>query len=229
MVEPCGARVHLSASMVSAPETPRYDTFIYDRHTWQVAHQVAVANGLRSAAQHRRRGRPIVPTVHNVTTARDLQPHQAGARRRTSHGQLARNNLSVLQVSPPRQSWGRGPSPLGVAANTGPSVDVSFTASCAAPTGRVPGLRGAFIIFASTPCSCVGVLGTNIAVLLDCSKSPSFLTSLLTYCTEGVITHGRYEATNPKQVADMEGNTGPHRWVVLFGKEQCDVKGSGTR
>ena len=97
MVEPCGARVHLSASMVSAPETPRYDTFIYDRHTWQVAHQVAVANGLRSAAQHRRRGRPIVLTVHNVTTARDLQPHRAGARRRTSHGQLARNNLSMLQ------------------------------------------------------------------------------------------------------------------------------------
>ena len=29
------------------------------------------------------------------------------------------------------------------------------TASYAAPTGRVPGLRGAFII-ASTPCSCVG-------------------------------------------------------------------------
>ena len=37
-------------------------------------------------------------------------------------------------------------------------------------TGRVPGLRGAFII-ASTPCSCVGVGETNIAVLLDCSKS----------------------------------------------------------
>ena len=44
-----------------------------------------------------RRGRPIVLTVHNVTTARDLQPHRAGARRRTSHGQLARNNLSTLQ------------------------------------------------------------------------------------------------------------------------------------
>ena len=41
--------------------------------------------------------RPIVLTVYNVTTARDLQPHRAGARRRTSHGQLARNNLSMLQ------------------------------------------------------------------------------------------------------------------------------------
>ena len=58
---------------------------------------MAVAKGLRSAAQHRRRGRPIVLTVHSVTTARDLQPHRAGARRRTSHGRLARNNLSKLQ------------------------------------------------------------------------------------------------------------------------------------
>ena len=68
------------------------------RHTWQVAHQVAVAKGLLSAAQHRRRGRPVVLTVHNVTTARDLQAHRASdARRRTSHGQLARNNLSTLK------------------------------------------------------------------------------------------------------------------------------------
>ena len=42
-----------------------------------------------------------------------------------------------------------------VAANSGPLVDVSSTASYAAPTGRVPGLRGAFII-ASTLHSCVG-------------------------------------------------------------------------
>ena len=67
------------------------------RHTRQVAHHAAVAKGLLSATQHRRRGRPIVLTVHNVTTARDLQPHRAGARRRTSHAQLARNNLSTLQ------------------------------------------------------------------------------------------------------------------------------------
>ena len=54
------------------------------RHTWQTAHQVAVAKGLASAAQHRRRRRPIVLTVHNVTTARDLQPPQAThPRRRT--------------------------------------------------------------------------------------------------------------------------------------------------
>ena len=42
----------------------------------------------------------------------------------------------------PRQSWGRGPSPLGVAANPGPSVDVSFTVlavqrrMCCTPTRR---------------------------------------------------------------------------------------------
>ena len=43
----------------------------------------------------------------------------------------------------------------GVAANPGPSVDVSYCELCSAATGRVPGLRGAFII-ASTPYSCVG-------------------------------------------------------------------------
>ena len=36
--------------------------------------------------------------MHNVTTARDLQPPQAThPRRRTSHQQLARNNFSTLQ------------------------------------------------------------------------------------------------------------------------------------
>ena len=86
-----------AAIATEATHGPSHPACQATRHTWQVAHQVAVANGLRSAAQHRRRGRPIVLTMHNVTTARDLQPHQAGARRRTSHGQLARNNLSMLQ------------------------------------------------------------------------------------------------------------------------------------
>jgi hypothetical protein len=61
---------------------------------------------------------------------------------------------------------------------------VSSTASCAAPTGRVleslPGLRGAFII-ASTPCSCVLVLGTNIAVLLPWALFEVVRQSDLTY------------------------------------------------
>ena len=57
----------------------------------------------------------------------------------------------------------------GVAANSGPSIDVSSTANCAASTGRVPGLGGV----SSSPVhrAFVLVLGTNIAVLLDCSKS----------------------------------------------------------
>ena len=68
-------------------------------HTWQTAHQVAVAKGLISAAQHRRRRRPIVLTVHNVTTARDLQSPQATRPpRRTSHRHLARNNFSTLKA-----------------------------------------------------------------------------------------------------------------------------------
>ena len=89
-----------------------------------------------------------------------------------------------LTRTPPRQSWGRGPSPLGVAANPGPSVDVSFTASCAAPTGRVPGLRGAFII-ASTPCSCVGVGDQHSGIVrLSESSRQCSLPYLLTYlCT----------------------------------------------
>jgi len=51
----------------------------------------------------------------------------------------------------------------GVAANSGPSVDVSSTANCAASTGRVPGLLGAL---SSSPVhrAFVLVLGTNIAV-----------------------------------------------------------------
>ena len=72
-----------------------------------------------------------------------------------------------------------------VAANPGPSVDVSSTASVAAPTGRVPGLRGAFII-ASTPCSCVGIgdQHSGIVRLFEVSSRqcslPYFLTYLLT-------------------------------------------------
>ena len=85
-----------AAIATEATHGPSHPACQATRHTWQVAHQVAVAKGLRSAAQHRRRGRPIVLTVHNVTTARDLQGHRAGARR-TSHAQLARNNLSTLQ------------------------------------------------------------------------------------------------------------------------------------
>ena len=86
------------AIATTATHGPRNPACHATRHTRQVAHQVAVAKGLLSAAQHRGRGRPIVLTVHNVTTARDLQTHRAsGARRRTSHGRLARNNLSTLQ------------------------------------------------------------------------------------------------------------------------------------
>ena len=45
------------------------------RHSECVAaRQVAVKKGLLSAAQQRRRRRPLTLTVHNVTTARDLVP-----------------------------------------------------------------------------------------------------------------------------------------------------------
>ena len=59
-----------------------------------------VKSGLISAAQHRGRHRPIVLTVHNVTTARDLQSPRANhapKAPRTPHQQLSRNNISTFQ------------------------------------------------------------------------------------------------------------------------------------
>ena len=86
------------AVATAATHDPSHPACQATRHTRQVAHHTAVAKGLLSAAQHRRRGRPVVLTVHNATTARDLQAHRASsARRRTSHAQLARNNISALQ------------------------------------------------------------------------------------------------------------------------------------
>ena len=69
----------------------------------------------------------------------------------------------------------------GVAANSGPLVDVSSTASCAAPTGRVPGLRGAFII-ASTPSLLCWFRGptSRYCCAVECLDSVAFITYLLT-------------------------------------------------
>ena len=95
------------------------------RHTWQTAHQVAVAKGLVSAAQHRKRHHPIVLTVHNVTTARDLQSPQANhPRRRTSHQQLARNNFSTLQG-------------LNASLNAQPGVTVTLRVDAGPPPARL--------------------------------------------------------------------------------------------
>ena len=51
------------------------------RQTRQVAQQAAAWKGLRSIAQHRRRQRHLTLTVHNATTARDLQPPSQGGLR----------------------------------------------------------------------------------------------------------------------------------------------------
>ena len=91
-----------------------------------------------------------------------------------------------LTRTPPRQSWGRGPSPLGVAANTGPSVDVSFTAR-AVQRRRVESLVLGALSSSPVHRALVLVLGTNIAVLLDCSSrldSVAFLPYFLTSCYE---------------------------------------------
>ena len=114
--------------------------------------------------------------------SRSLRRHE----RRPSYTHTAAPVLGPRAVTP------------GVAANPGPSVDVSFTASCAAPTGRVPGLRGA----SSSPVhrALVLVLGTNIAVLLDCSKSSRqcSLPYLLTYSAFSA-SRGRHKKQKKKK------------------------------
>ena len=90
-----------------------------------------------------------------------------------------------LTRTPPRQSWGRGPSPLGVAANPGPSVDVSLLL-LAVQRRRVESLVLGALSSSPVHRALVLVLGTNIAVLLDCSSrldSVAFLPYLLTYST----------------------------------------------
>ena len=63
--------------------------------------------GLLSAAQQRRRRRPLTLTVPSVTTARDLVPPRKGETRpRTSHRRLASNNIQTLG----RLNTGRDPS-----------------------------------------------------------------------------------------------------------------------
>ena len=62
------------AIATAATHGARHSESVADRQTWQVACQVAVKKGLLSAAQQRRRRRPLTLTVHNVTTARDLVP-----------------------------------------------------------------------------------------------------------------------------------------------------------
>ena len=85
-------------------------------------------------------------------------------------GHCAGMDGAPLTRTPPRRSWGRGPPPPGWRRIQARRL-TCLTASYAAPTGRVPGLRGAFII-ASTPCSCVGVGGqhSGIVVLLKSSR-----------------------------------------------------------
>ena len=85
------------AIATAATHGARHSECVADRQTWQVACQVAVRKGLLSAAQQRRRRRPLTLTVHSVTTARDLVPPRKGETRpRTSHRRLASNNIQTL-------------------------------------------------------------------------------------------------------------------------------------
>ena len=87
-----------TAAQTAATHGPAHNECVATRQTWQVACQVAVKKGLIGPAQHRRRGRPLTLTVHNLTTVRDLVPPRKGeTRRRTSHRRLASNNIRTIE------------------------------------------------------------------------------------------------------------------------------------
>ena len=101
--------------------------------------------------------------------SRSLRRHE----RRPSYTHSAAPVLGLRAVTP------------GVAANIGPSVDVSPTTNYVAPAGRVPGLHeGRFHHRQPVHRALVLGVGSNIAVLLGCRSrlgSVNVLTYLLTY------------------------------------------------
>ena len=106
---------------------------------------------------------------------------------------------------------------------------MSFTASRAAPTGRVPGLRSAFII-ASTPCSCVGI-GDQVTSR-QCS-----LPSFLTYCElqpTNRVPHFRFYrlipaiAKSPRARARARGVDGQRESQTGAVKEKLDFWGASA-
>ena len=125
----------------------------------------------------------VAPAEMPVATGHALalwRPLPTDGRRRQSSwattwanrlGHCADMNGAPLTRTPPRRSWGRGPPPPGwrriQARRATCLLRVFYCELCSAPTGRVPGLRGAFII-ASTPCSCVGVGDQHSGIVVCC-------------------------------------------------------------
>ena len=103
-------------------------------------------------------------------------------------GHCADMNGAPLTRTPPRRSWGRGPPPTGwrriQARRATCLLRVFYCELCSAPTGRVPGLRGAFII-ASTPSLLCWFRGptSRYCCAVECLDSVAFLSYLLTYLT----------------------------------------------
>ena len=115
--------------------------------------------------------------------------------------------------------WPRAVTP-GVAANSGPSIiDVSSTVRTVQQRRRAasPWSWGRIII-ASTPCFCVGILGTNIAVLLDCSKSSRqcSLSYLLTYLLTPGKKKREYVVSESKRVSSYLLLTKKKRRLLLL-------------
>ena len=102
------------------------------------------------AISYRGRHAAVIMTRARLTRGTDDKGNYLGKQ----IGHCAGMNGAPLTRTPPRRSWGRGPPPPGWRRIQARRL-TCLTASYAAPTGRVPGLRGAFII-ASTPYSCVG-------------------------------------------------------------------------
>ena len=114
-------------------------------------------------------------------------------------GHCADMNGAPLTRTPPRRSWGRGPPPTGwrriQARRATCLLRVFYCELCSAPTGRVPGLRGAFII-ASTPSLLCWFRGptSRYCCAVECLDSVAFLTYLLT--TSSLIVPPRSVRTN---------------------------------
>ena len=111
-------------------------------------------------------------------------------------GHCADMNGAPLTRTPPRRSWGRGPPPPGWRRIQARRL-TCLTASCAAPTGRVPGLRGAFII-ASTPSLLCWFRGptSRYCCAVECLDSVAFLTYYLLKLT--TVPPGRWLLSGPR-------------------------------
>ena len=132
-------------------------------------------------------------------------------------------NGAPLTRTPPRRSWGRGPPPPGwrrIQARRSTCLLLR-----AVQRRRVESLVLGALSSSPVHRALVLVLGTNIAVLLDCSKSSRqcSLSYLLTYCKPGHRNIGRRPRRSARRLSrGMESNAGPQQW---YGGYPCTLDG----